>query len=140
MNFEELLNAKKIDKIEKEKDIDFESSEKDIKSSKEMFETGDFEWAITIAYNSVVRAGRNLMFFMGYRPIGKEHHKNLFEFLKRCDIDLRLVNYFDRIRIKRNEFLYRDVENISQAEAEETIKLAGILVQKIRTFVHKNRT
>jgi hypothetical protein len=34
----------------------------------------DEEWAYTIAYHAMLRAGRALMFSMGYRPKGKDQH------------------------------------------------------------------
>ena len=32
------------------------------------------DWAYSIAYNSILQAGRALMFFDGYRPRGGEQH------------------------------------------------------------------
>ena len=140
MNFENLLKNRKIEKIEKENKIDFKKVEEDIKSSKDIFTTKHFEWTISIAYNAVLRASRNLMFSLGYRAIGKEHHKNVFEFLKSCALDKSLITYFNRIRIKRNEFIYRDAENFSKSEAQEVIEMAEKFVQEIRTFVQEIRT
>ena len=80
------------------------------------------------------------MFHLGYRPIGKEHHKHVFEFLRRTEFDREIVNYFDNIRKKRNNFVYGIVEGTSEENAEEVIEKAEKFVQEIRTFVHKIRT
>jgi uncharacterized protein (UPF0332 family) len=139
MNFEKLLSEKKIEEVKKS-EFDTKEAEKDINFAKKGLEIKNFEWAMTIAYNSVLRTGNKLMNYLGYRAIGKEHHKNLFEFLRQTEINQELVNYFDKVRKKRNDFIYRDVVKTSSGEAEEIIKKAQELVQEIRTFVQKNRT
>ena len=40
----------------------------------------DEEWAYTISYHAMLRAGRALMFSMGYRPKGKNQHKTVVDF------------------------------------------------------------
>ncbi len=104
MNFRELLNNKKIEKVEKEK-FDVDLAEKDIRSAEHSFNSEDYDWAISIAYNAVLRSGRNFMFYLGYRPIGREHHKNVFEFLRKAGFDKELTDYFDNIRKEINLFM-----------------------------------
>lgn len=139
MNFEKLLNENKIEKIEKT-EFNLESVKKDLLFAKNGMETENYDRVMAILYESVLRAVNKMMNFMGYRAIGKEHHKHSFEFLKETGIEREMACYFDNIRKKRNDFVYRDVENISKEEAEEILEKAGILVQKIRTFVQKIRT
>jgi len=139
MSFERLLNDKKIEVVEK-KEFLRNSVEKSLNFAGKGLETGDYNWVMVVAYEIVLKTGNKFMNFLGYRAIGKEHHKNLFEFLKEALIDEGLVGYFNKIRIKRNDFIYRDVERISREEAEEILKKAEMLVHKIRTFVHKIRT
>lgn len=132
MNFERLLSEKKIEKIKEDKSPDFSKCYKDIEFAKIALKN-DSDWSASISYNSVVRAGSKLMFFSGYRAVGKEHYKNLFEFLKEAGFDFLLVNYFDRVRRKRNDFIYRDKTEFSQQEAKEILEKAEDFVQKIRT-------
>ena len=139
MNFERLLNEGKIERIEK-KEIDFDLVEKDLEVAKKNLENGDYEWAETIAYNSVLRAGIKLIGFLGFRAIGKEHHKNVFESLSEVGIEENLIRYFNKMRVKRNEFIYRDVSSSTSKECEEIIRLAEEFVQEIRTFVQEIRT
>jgi len=40
----------------------------------------DEEWAYTIAYHAMLRAGRALMFASGCRPKGRDQHKTVVEF------------------------------------------------------------
>lgn len=139
MNFEKLLNSNKIEKVEIEK-FDESGALKDIESSKDNFNSKNYDWSVTIAYNAGLRAGRGLMQELGFRPIGKEHHKNVFEFLREIKLNEGLVNFFDNVRRARNNFLYEFVESATKESAEETILKAGKFVQEIRTFVHKIRT
>lgn len=139
MNFRELLNDGKIEKIERE-ELNLDLTNKDIETAKHNFESEDYNWALSIAYNAVLRAGRGLMAHLGYRPIGKEHHKNVFEFLKKAGFNIELVEYFDNIRKKRNKFVYGVFDNISKKNAEEVIMKSEDFVRKIRTFVRKIRT
>ena len=139
MNFKELLESNKIEKVEQE-EFDTNLAEKDIVSAKHSLDSEDYDWALSIAYNAVLRAGRSFMFYIGYRPIGKEHHKNVFEFLKKTEFDKELINYFDNIRKKRNKFVYGIIEGTSKENAREVIEMAKDFIQKIRTFVQKIRT
>lgn len=139
MNFEELLNNKKIQKVEKE-EFDSEIAERDIKTSKENLDLKNFDWALVIAYNAVLQAGRKLMFSMGYRPIGSAKNKVVFDFLKILEIDEDLTDYFDSIRKTRNSTVYDLTGNVTETMAEEVIEQAEVFVRKIRTFVQKNRT
>ena len=139
MNSEELLNEKKIERVES-RTFDSKPAEQDLEFAKNGLITRNYNRVMSIAYESVLRIGNRLMNFLGYRSIGKEHHKNTFEFLRTVNVDPDLIDYFDNIRKKRNDFIYRDVENISREEAEDIIKRAEEFVQKIRTFVQKIRT
>jgi len=139
MKFENLLHEKKIEKVEK-KEFDSKSAEKSIEFAKTGLNTGNYAEIMSSAYNGIFKIINRLMNFLGYRAIGKEHHKNVFKFLEKLNINQSLVKYFNEIRKKRNDFIYRDIENISKEEAEEIIEKAEEFVQEIRTFVQKNRT
>ena len=136
MSFEKLLNEEKIEKIAKE-DADFSRAENDLLFAEDALKLKNFEWAMTVAYNAVLRAGMKLMSSLGYRAIGKEHHRHVFDFLASAGIDTTLITYFDRIRRKRNDFIYRDISYVSEHEAREIISHARQFVHKIRTFVLK---
>jgi len=139
MNFEKLLDDKKIEKVEKT-NLDLDIVNKDLEFAKKGLETNNYDRVMATAYEGILRAGNKLMNFLGYRAIGKEHHKNLFDFLRKLKINQDLVEYFDKVRKKRNDFIYRDIERILKQEAEEIISNAEEFVQEIRTFVQKNRT
>jgi uncharacterized protein (UPF0332 family) len=139
MNLEELLEENKIEKIEK-KEFDGSLAERDLKAARDSFNSSNFDWALSIAYNAVLQAGRALMFHLGYRPRGKNQHKTVFEFLLSTRIDNELADYFDAVRKTRHVAVYEESGYVSKNAAEEAIKQAGLFVQKIKTFVHKIRT
>ena len=140
MNFKNLLDKKIIEKIGKKKELEFDMAERDLNVARDNFLSGNFDWALNIAYNAVLISGRELMFFFGYRPIGKEHHKAVFEFLRESGFDLNFIEYFDKIRKKRNKSIYGEREEIYEEFCEEVIQEADKFVHKIRTFVQKNKT
>ena len=140
MNFEKLLEDKIIERLNKKQEPDFSESEKDLDAARDIFLSGHFDWALNIAYNAILLSSREFMFLLGYRPIGKEHHKAVFEFLKEANFEHNLVEYFNKIRVIRNKNVYGDAESITESLADETIQKAEEFVQKIRTFVQKIRT
>jgi uncharacterized protein (UPF0332 family) len=139
MKFGKLLELNKIEKVER---TGFSSAlaEKDLEFAKKGMEIKNYDRVMSVAYESVLRAINNLMNSLGYRAIGGEHHKNAFEFMKETNINSELVSYFDRVRRRRNDFVYQDVEVVSKEEAEQIIAKAEEFVQEIRTFVQKKRT
>ena len=139
MNFEKLLLEKKIERVEKT-EFDSGSAERDIEFARNGMETGNYNRVMSVVYEGILRLINRLMNFLGFRSIGKEHHKHSFEFLRISGFDEELTYYFDNIRKKRNDFIYRDIENISKEEAVEILEKADDFVHKIRTFVHKIRT
>ena len=136
MSLEKLLEENKIEKIEK-KDFELSLTERDIKAAKDNLNSDNFDWALSIAYNAVLQAGRALMFHLGYRPKGKDQHKIVFEFLAALNVDDKLTHYFDSIRKTRHAAVYDVAGYISKASAEEAIKQVELFVHKIRTNKNK---
>ncbi len=99
----------------------------------------DEEVAYNYAYLAMLRCGRALMFLHGYRPADGQQHRTVIEF---TDIILgkeykSLINKFDTMRRKRNQFTYEPLLPISKVEAENALKTAGEFVTKIVTLVKK---
>ena len=103
---EKLLGDKKIEKV-KETGYSLEQPLKDLEFAKKGLGTKNYNRIMAIAYEAVLIAGNGLMNFLGYRTIGKEHHKNLFEFLREIDINQELVQeirtFVQEIRTKNKE-------------------------------------
>lgn len=98
MNFGKLLSEGKIKKIKKAFP-DFESCEDDLNSSKHSFASKDYEWAATIAYNAVLRAGIKLMAFLGYRAVGKEYHNKIRTFVQeKGTLQKNYLNFSEEVK------------------------------------------
>jgi len=100
----------------------------------------DEEWAYTIAYHAMLRAGRALMFSMGYRPKGKDQHKTVVEF---CTAALgesfkTLTTRFNRMRMKRHDFIYEPERPIPKTEAVKSLESAERFVREMAGRVRKS--
>jgi len=91
------------------------------------------DWAYSIAYNSILQAGRALMFSEGYRPRGSEQHATVVEFVEERmgPAYAAQVRLFDQMRRKRHRVIYEVAGLISQKEAEQVIAFASEFVGKI---------
>ncbi|NWF57204.1 MAG: HEPN domain-containing protein [Syntrophaceae bacterium] len=99
----------------------------------------DEEWAYTIAYHAMLRAGRAFMFAPGYRPRGKDQHKTVVEF---CSESLgkdfhHLTIRFNRMRLKRHDFIYEPERPIPRTEAEKSLESAEEFVKEIVLRIEK---
>jgi len=99
----------------------------------------DEEWAYTISYHAMLRAGRALMFSMGYRPKGKNQHKTVVDF---CEEILgedfkNLTERFNRMRIKRHDFIYEPERPISRTEVKKSLENAEKFVREIIDKIQK---
>jgi len=94
--------------------------------------------AYSVAYLAMLRAGRALMLFKGYRPDDGSQHKTAVEYVA-CYLGNRfkaIVSHFDRMRRKRNIFMY-DIEiSISGSEAntafETAVEFVDLIEKKIK--------
>ena len=95
--------------------------------------------AYTITYTALLHAGRALMFLKGYRPVDGYQHKTVVEF---CSIILgnkykNLTQHFDRMRRKRNIFIYEVNISISPTEVENALITAKEFVELIKEIITK---
>jgi len=98
---------------------------RDIETARKV-KTIDWDWSFVIAYNSVLQAARSYILSKGFRPKSYLAHKTVFEFL-RISLPKKyhaLIDYFDKIRIKRHRTLYEAEGIISEKELDELINKA----------------
>lgn len=113
-------------------------AQKDLLTSKATIGV-DEEWAYTIAYHAMLRAGRVLMLSLGYRPKGKDQHKTVVEF---CTAALgesykTLTTRFNRMRVKRHDFIYEPERPIPRTEAVKSLESAERFVFEISVRARK---
>lgn len=107
-------------------------SKKDLTTAKANLEI-DEEWAYTISYHAMLRAGRALMFSLGYRPKGKNQHKTVVEFCTEIlgENFKNLTSRFNRMRVKRHDFIYEPERPIPKTEAIKSLESAERFVKEI---------
>lgn len=71
----------------------------------------DEEACYTLAYNAMLKTARALVFLQGFRPSDRQQHKTTIEvageLLGKEFSDL--INMFDKMRKKRNQFTYDQI-------------------------------
>jgi len=136
MNLSDLLKGGVVRKGEPDKVQSREclkASERDLKAAKAMLGE-DFDWAFSIAYNSMLQGVRALMFADGYRAVGEERHKTIGSY---ADAKLgqkygEKVKLFNRMRVKRHTIIYEKANVVSEYEATFAIKIAEEFLETIK--------
>jgi len=111
-------------------------SKKDLSTSRANLNI-DEEWAYTIAYHAMLRAGRALMMSFGYKPKGRDQHKTIVQFTRSIlgNKFNELIRKFDRMRRKRHDFIYEPDKPIPRQEAEDALTNSEALVEQISSFI-----
>lgn len=136
MNLSDLLKRDVVRKGEPDKVQAKEclsASERDMKAAKAML-NADFDWAFSIAYNSMLQGVRALMFADGYHAVGEERHKTIVDYAN-AKIGERYgekVNLFNRMRVKRHTVIYEKANVVSEYEAKFAIKTAEEFLEVIK--------
>jgi uncharacterized protein (UPF0332 family) len=111
---------------------------RDLKIARQMFEES-YDWAFSIAYNSILQSARALMFSKGYRPSGNKQHLSVIKFIEAVlgDKYKKEVTAFDRLRRKRHAAIYDEVGVISEYEAKFAIESAERFLGEIEGIVEE---
>ena len=94
----------------------------------------DPEWASTIAYQAMLRAGRALPFSFGYLPADGQQHKTVVEItglILGREYET-VVLLFEKFRRKRNLFFYDSVDTTNEGEAKKSAETARKLIEAIQ--------
>ncbi len=113
-------------------------SEKDLISAKANLDI-DEGIAYTVAYMAMLRSGRAYMFLKGFRPADGAQHRTVVEFVSKClgEKYADILEYFERMRRKRNIFTYEADIVISRTEAENAFETAVKFVSLIKDVIKK---
>jgi len=111
-------------------------AQKDLKTF-HLVDKEDPEWASAIAYQSILRAGRALLFSYGYLPVDGRQHKTVVEVTgKILGPKFSLITkHFDRLRKKRNIFFYDSEDAQNFTEAKKAIGVAEELLAGIKNKI-----
>ena len=93
--------------------------------------------AFTIAYTAMLHAGRALMIFKGYRPNDGYQHKTVVDFASMVfgEHYKTLVRRFDKMRRKRNIFIYEVNISISEEEVNNGLESAVNFIKAVRDLI-----
>lgn len=140
MNLSELLKKGVIETAEIDKKVvkEFmELSRTDLLAAEDILKTKHFGWALAIAYNSMLYAGRALLSEKGYRTTSESHHLGVVQF---CAAILpkessQLVALFNRYRTRRHDVVYGEAEQVKEEEAKTAIENAKKFLEKIKEYI-----
>jgi uncharacterized protein (UPF0332 family) len=110
-------------------------AKRDLKTAKKILAENN-DWAFSIAYNSMLQAGRALMFSKGYRPSGDAQHVSVVRFAEAVlgkSQDIIIV--FDRLRRKRHLAVYGTAGLITNSQAKNAIKWAEEFLEKVENVL-----
>ena len=139
MNYGKLLKDKLIKRQKpnfRQIENQLQRSLKDLKTAKANLEI-DLTWSFAIAYHSMIRAGRALMYSKGYLPTAKYSHKTIVEctrLILGAEYD-NLIGRFNRMRRKRHDFIYDSKNHMSYHEAKTSLETAKKLIDRIIVLV-----
>ena len=126
MSLSELLQKGLIRKADPDKAKATEllaMAERDLKAASDNLKGGNNDWALAIAYNAMLSAGRSLMSQKGYYPVSDAHHLAVVQF---CAAILpsesgNLAITFNRYRVRRHDVIYGESESVGKNEAEKAL-------------------
>jgi len=93
----------------------------------------DKEWAYTIAYQAMLRATKAIVMAEGWRPKGRDQARTLVSLVREIlgEESRPLVNGFDRMRRKRQDFMEESETPIPRYEVEGALKDAQAFVDRV---------
>jgi uncharacterized protein (UPF0332 family) len=93
----------------------------------------DKEWAYTIAYQGMLRAAKAVVTAEGWRPRGRDQARTVIMLVGELlgEEGRSLVNGFDRMRRKRQDFMEEPQTPIPRYEVEGALKDAQTLIERL---------
>ncbi len=112
------------------------SAEKNLAAAKKNL-TIDEETCYTMAYSAMLKIARALIFLKGFRPDDGQQHKTTVDVAARIlgQEFNDLIDSFDQMRRKRNDFTYNPLAPVSKAEAGNALSNAENFFQKVKNFI-----
>jgi uncharacterized protein (UPF0332 family) len=145
MTFNDFIEKYKKQNLIKEQKSDFQGIETIITRAYDEIRIAranmsiDEGTAFTIAYTSMLHAGRALMLVKGYRPNNGYQHKTVVDFAAMVlgDEFKTLTQHFEKMRRKRNLFIYELSISISETEVDNALKSATTFISAIKQIIEK---
>jgi len=112
------------------------SAKRNLSVAEKIFEI-DEEACFSMAYSSMLKIARALVYLNGHRPDDGAQHKTTIEVAGRIlgtDFTL-LIDKFDRMRKKRNEFTYDPLIPLGKEETKNALNTAKEFYNKVKEFL-----
>jgi uncharacterized protein (UPF0332 family) len=145
LSLEKLLKDRVVRKIRIDKNLvqkTFSMAKRDLETAKRVLDDESYSWSLAIAYNSMLQAGRALMFSKGFKPSGEYKHVAVVRFLHEIfgkELTDRLITIFDRVRKKRHKVVYDEPDVISEYEAENAVLWASEFLLKVEDILKRGK-
>ncbi|MBZ0170268.1 HEPN domain protein [Candidatus Methylomirabilis lanthanidiphila] len=99
----------------------------------------DKEWAYIIAYQAMLRATKALVMAEGWRVKGRDQARTFVTLIGELlgEEERQLVNGFDRMRRKRQDFMEEPQTPIPRYEVEGALKDAQMLIDKLKELARE---
>ncbi len=113
-----------------------QSAKKNLSVAEKIFEI-DEEACFSMAYNSMLKVARALVYLKSCRPDDGAQHKTTVEVAGKIlgrDFTF-LIDKFDRMRKKRNEFTYDPLVPLSKEESKNAMETAKEFYKKVKEFL-----
>ena len=145
MNYEKFLEESLSKGLLRKQKADLRAVEKlilrahkDLKTAKANLDI-DEGIAYTVAYLAMLHAARAFILLKGFRPADGYQHKTVVEFMSHfLGREFKvIVEQFDRMRRKRNIFIYEIDISISKSEASNALEKAKRFVDLIKGIIQK---
>ncbi len=93
--------------------------------------------ALVLVYDSMFHAANALIRYQGFRPGFKLQYLGIMEAVKRTlgDDSEDLISKYNKLRIKRNNFEYQAIYNISKTQLMNDIKDAKEFIKIIEKYL-----
>jgi len=143
MSLEELLKNKIIRRIKPNPKLALMAigrAKRDTNTAKTLIENEKFDWALAVAYNAMLQAGRALMFGQGYRPSSTEGHVAVMRFLRASlggEVGDRMIMVMNGMRKKRHRVIYEEMDIVSEDEARRAVEWAEEFADKAERIIRQ---
>jgi uncharacterized protein (UPF0332 family) len=114
------------------------SSAKNLNASRETLEI-DEETCFAMAYTAMLKIARAVLFLHGFRPADGQQHKTTIDVAGRLlGNDFKnLIEKFDKMRRKRNQFTYDPLLPLTEQETKEALRTAEKFSAETRKRLEK---
>lgn len=99
----------------------------------------DEETCFAMAYAAMLKIARAILFLRGYRPSDGQQHKTTIEVAGKIlgSNFENLIDKFDKMRRKRNQFTYDPLLPLSEKETRDALKTAESFSAGARKYLEK---